>query len=99
LPRLTSAHDYTTWNNLGVYRFLGALQAQGTALLRFPWGPLNAARFLPRVKIGRVIVAPARWTMNETELGAITSGSDVKRHRALRKIREERSIPRHVLLV
>ena len=62
VPRLTTAHNYAR-GSLGVYRFLCALQSQGvTAGVGWGWGPLEAASFLPRVSLGRVVLARARWT-------------------------------------
>src|SRR5262249_20995910 len=48
IPRLTSAHNYH--QSSGIYGFLCALQAHGTAGdLGWDWRPLRDAPFLPRV--------------------------------------------------
>src|SRR5262249_26553695 len=46
IPRLTSAHNFRA--SQGIYAFLCALQAQGTAgALGWDWGPLGEAPVLP----------------------------------------------------
>ncbi|MBI2901012.1 MAG: lantibiotic dehydratase [Planctomycetes bacterium] len=84
LPRMTNAHNYRS-TGLGVYKFLCRLQHQGTAgSLAWDWGPFAAARFLPRVRYGRTILAPARWLILNDEV------------RDLARIRRERHLPRFV---
>ncbi len=75
IPRLTSAHNFEM--SQGVYSFLGALQAQGTAgSLAWYWGPLRDAPFLPRVVSGRLVLRARPGTL------AKTSGSRSLRPRA-----------------
>src|SRR5215212_10565512 len=60
-PRLTTAHN-EDWRNLGVYRFLCALQRQDVvSALGWDWGPFGDALFLPRVVSGRLVLCRARW--------------------------------------
>lgn len=102
LPRLTSAHDYRHPDNLGLYRFLGALQSQGTATgLTWSWGPLAASAFLPRVVCGRLVLQRARWSLDPTTLAALAAeGADpVGCYRAIQALRRRLRLPRHVLLV
>src|SRR5205807_6970359 len=63
--------------------------------LSFRWGPLEALAFLPRVEIGRVIVAPARWRLFADALRGLVSPG-VARFRAVQRLREELGIPRRV---
>jgi len=83
-PRLTSAHqatagDYPPW------RFLWLLQREGvTSTLGWDWGRYTAAPFLPRVTLGRLVLARARWTVSPAEIGSW---------------REEPKLPRHIVLV
>ena len=70
VPRLTTAHNHI-WRSLGVYRFLCALQWQQVVPgIKWDWGPLGSAPFLPRVVSGRVILSRARWNLGEGELAA-----------------------------
>ncbi|MEO8551475.1 MAG: lantibiotic dehydratase [Kofleriaceae bacterium] len=72
IPRLTTAHNYRQ-RTLGVYRFLATLAAQRAGMARWSWGVLEAAPFLPRVRIDGVIVSRATWNFVAGELAAITS--------------------------
>ncbi|MDQ3916165.1 MAG: lantibiotic dehydratase [Actinomycetota bacterium] len=93
-PRLTSAHNYT-WRSLGVYRFLCALQAQGSCGgLRWDWGVLEGAPFLPRVRVGRTVLVRASWFVTQRDLVRLgEAGQD-----ACDTWRLERSMPRLVAL-
>ncbi|HEX8792990.1 MAG TPA: lantibiotic dehydratase, partial [Polyangiaceae bacterium] len=98
VPRLSSAHNMGP-NNLGVYRFLGMLQSQGTLPgAAWNWGPLREAAFLPRVQVGRVILSPRRWTLHEADLARLTSGGDAERFRAAVRMRAERGMPKVIAL-
>ena len=88
IPRLTTAHNYNL-PGLGIYRFLCALQSQGTARLAWGWGALEAASFLPRVVLGKVILACARWRLRGQPApsarraergGAVPRGTGPARH-------------------
>ena len=92
IPRLTSAHN-PNWRSIGLYRFLCALQDQGSAaVLGWSWKPLEAARFLPRVSRGRLILCPATWRVDQRELSAITTLSSLDRWR------HSRGLPRFARL-
>ncbi len=95
IPRMTVPVDATT-AEIGVVRFLCALQHQGAASdLAFRWGPLEALAVLPRVQAGRVILARARWRLFADALrGLATPGA--ARFCAVQRLREELEIPRHV---
>lgn len=102
LPRLTTAHRHDDPRLLGVYRFLCALQA-GARYQHggWSWGPLAAAPRLPRIRHGRVILAPARWRIDADELRglAATERRGSARYRALQALRRARGLPRYVGLV
>lgn len=72
IPRLSTAHNYRL-RSLGVYRFLCALASQGTEGVGFSWGPLGDAPYLPRVKIGRVVVSRAQWKLHADELKELSA--------------------------
>jgi thiopeptide-type bacteriocin biosynthesis protein len=97
IPRLTSAHNFSHPFNLGVYRFLCALQQQGVAGgLMFSWGALSRARFLPRVRVGRLVLSPARWRLEGEELGRIGTARGASLYAEVRALRRARSLPRWV---
>lgn len=95
IPRMT-APAHATPPALGVHRFLCALQHQGTATdLAFGWGPLEALAVLPRIQIGRVVLARARWRLLAGALRGLASPG-ASRFRAVQQLREELAIPRRV---
>jgi thiopeptide-type bacteriocin biosynthesis protein len=98
VPRLTAAHN-EEWRNLGVYRFLCALQRQDAVpRLAWDWGPLNDAPFLPRVVSGRLVLRRARWNVTEAELRALGRASGAGQFAAVQAWRAERRLPRYVAL-
>lgn len=99
VPRTTAAHDYTR-NSLGIYRFLGEMQTRDVAVGRpWSWGPLGGAPFLPRVRVGKTVLAAATWNVAARELAGLRSPGEARRHVSVREWRESRGIPRRVLLV
>jgi thiopeptide-type bacteriocin biosynthesis protein len=98
MPRLTAAHN-EEWRNLGVYRFLCALQRQDAVpWLQWDWGPLTDAPFLPRVVSGRLVLRSARWNVTEAELRALGRASGAGQFAAVQAWRAERRLPRYVAL-
>lgn len=95
IPRLSTAHN-TMGESLGVYRFLAALQ-RGIGL-QWDWGALENAPFLPRVVSGRVVLSRARWRVTAAEIRPIASASGADRYRLAQRFREERRMPRYVVL-
>jgi thiopeptide-type bacteriocin biosynthesis protein len=97
LPRLTSAHNFRAGQ--GIYAFLCALQAQGTAgALGWSWGPLGEAPFLPRVVSGRLVLSRASWRAEQDELGRLAQARGAARFRAVERWRQARRLPRWVAL-
>jgi thiopeptide-type bacteriocin biosynthesis protein len=95
IPRMT-APAHAKPPAIGAYRFLCALQHQGVATdLAFRWGPLETLAFLPRIQIGRVILARARWRLFADALRGLANPG-VARFRAVQRLREELGIPRRV---
>jgi lantibiotic biosynthesis protein len=94
VPRLSCAHDYSD-SSVPVYRFLCLLQLQGaTYASRWDWGPLAGAPFLPRIRVGRAVLALACWNLDSDEITRVCAAS----FGDLRGWRQERSLPRFVLL-
>ncbi|WP_257448450.1 lantibiotic dehydratase [Archangium lipolyticum] len=97
LPRLTTTHNVK--RGLPVYRFLGALQGQGVAAnLRWRWGPLEGAPYLPRVVSGRLVLSLARWWLPEQTLRMLGSTSGEPLFRAVQALRQQLRLPRYVAL-
>lgn len=108
LPRLTTAHNFRL-RSLGVYRFLCALANQDVDSVVFSWGTLGKAPFLPRVRIGRVVVSRATWNLGAGDLGPITTAVRAASKRkpstevstvasAIAALRSTRRLPRFFVL-
>ena len=103
IPRLSTAHNYRL-RSLGVYRFLCALAGQGSEQVGFSWGPLQGAPYLPRVRIGRVIVQRAQWNLGTADLEHVTAAVKAKAApavaiaRAVATLRDTHRLPRFLML-
>jgi thiopeptide-type bacteriocin biosynthesis protein len=96
IPRLSSAHHYSSPLNLGIYRFLCMLQMQHVAVaLTWNWGVFDSAPFLPRVVCGRTVLALARWRLDAKRLQAL-DGDAAARWWAVQELRHELGLPRFV---
>ena len=72
IPRLSNAHNFTN-STVAVYKFLAAIQHQGTTGLEINWGlAAQTKTFLPRLSYGRMILHSACWFLRETQLNEIT---------------------------
>lgn len=98
IPRLTSAHNYTL-GNLAAYRILCSLQTQGLRSgLQWTWRPFDKQPFLPRVRYGRAVLSRAYWNVTAEEIKDIAVRRDADRYAAVQQWREQRGIPRRVLV-
>ncbi|HKF20550.1 MAG TPA: lantibiotic dehydratase [Candidatus Angelobacter sp.] len=99
IPRLTSAHSFTHDRNLKLYKFLCLLQRQGLASgLSWNWGILYEASFLPRVVIGNIVLAPARWLLTKDVIEKLSIGRGSERLRRIHEWRTGAGVPRFALL-
>ncbi|UUC47259.1 lantibiotic dehydratase family protein [Flavobacterium cerinum] len=100
LPRLTNAHNYS-YNALPVYHFLCDLQTQGKrGGLYFNWGVhRDECDFLPRVEYDGIILSKAKWKITAKEMEEINTIDTVSGLPEIKKWREKRQIPDHVVLV
>ncbi|MEZ5443051.1 MAG: lantibiotic dehydratase [Lysobacterales bacterium] len=99
IPRLSSAHNYTA-NPLGLYRFLCMLQYQGQLTGRFHF-PASLERLprLPRVRCGRVILAPARWRISAADSTQLLKAERHQVQAAMAALRQALGLPRFVGMV
>ncbi|HYO79087.1 MAG TPA: thiopeptide-type bacteriocin biosynthesis protein, partial [Thermoanaerobaculia bacterium] len=102
IPRLTNAHAYMYETHLPTYRFLSALQEQGYCAMNGGWlEELNDRApmpFLPRVRVGRVVLSRARWTLGAEEIGAFAPAKGAKQFASLQELRARRRLPRWIQL-
>ncbi|HWN70491.1 MAG TPA: thiopeptide-type bacteriocin biosynthesis protein, partial [Haliangium sp.] len=80
VPRLSTAHNYNL-RTIGIYRFLCSLQAQDGGGWSWSWGALEHARFLPRVRWNRIVLAPARWLLDAEDLAGVNRAVRAAEHR------------------
>jgi thiopeptide-type bacteriocin biosynthesis protein len=98
MPRLTTAHNFDL--GLGVYRFLCLLQFAGLAGgLKWSWGPLETSPYLPRVRVGRLILSLARWRISPANAKQLTAARGAERFRLVQEWRNGHRLPRWVALV
>ncbi len=99
IPRVTNAHGFMNPQLSSVYRFLCYLQHQhGAAVPTFSWGALDSFDFLPRVRVGKLILSLARWRLSEKEVEALGTEEGSRRFAAVQKLKQQRSLPRWIVL-
>ena len=96
IPRLSNAHGYFNPKLATVYRFLSMLQHEEAEVSFFSWGDLGGQSTLPRVRVGRVILACAQWRLSAEEVKALVKGEGCARFVALQDLRKQRGLPRWV---
>jgi thiopeptide-type bacteriocin biosynthesis protein len=100
IPRLSSAQSFFRLSHAPVYRFLSYLQFQnGPDSLNFSWGALESLSFLPRLSVGRVVLAVSRWRLREKEIKWLAESTGWQRFARARELRSRRSFPRFVELI
>jgi thiopeptide-type bacteriocin biosynthesis protein len=112
IPRMTTAHNYGA-RSLTTYRFLCSHAQQNIGHAYWSWGALDAFAFLPRVRVGKLILARARWELSADDLEPLEkafAGSNAAKTpdqiRALRErvaatiaaLRKRLGLPRWVVL-
>jgi thiopeptide-type bacteriocin biosynthesis protein len=99
VPRLSNAHGFRNPALPPVYRFLCSLQHQfAVGVPGFTWGPLNNLDFLPRVRVGRLVLSLARWRLNKNDIEQLGKRSKSERFLAMQELRQNRKLPRWVVL-
>lgn len=95
-PRVSSAHNFMAPGMLHLYRFLGMLQLEGTADMKWSWGRFASARSLPRVVLGEVILAPARWHFAADVFAGVSQSDGAALNACVQRLRNENRLPRFV---
>ncbi len=97
IPHMTTAHNYGGFG-VGAYRFLCLLQADGQrASAAWSWGPLSRSPFLPRVRLGAVVLSRAAWRLTRDEIASLQTRDVVGRFTAVQHLRTARALPRWVV--
>jgi lantibiotic biosynthesis protein len=99
-PRLTAAHNFHDTRLPALYRFLCHLQTDPDAgVPMFSWGVLSDQPFLPRVRVGNVVVSGARWRISAPRLDAIrTAPGRYEMYLAVQSARRDLGLPRWIQL-
>lgn len=98
VPRLTTAHNFQ-FRALKLYRFLCSLQQQDVCTaLWWDWGPLDRCSFLPRVIVGRLVLARAKWLICGEEFKKLQTLRGAARFEYVRSLRRARGLPRFVVV-
>ena len=85
----------TTTATPNLCRFLALLESDGRRVAAgFTWGPASGLRYLPRVRVGRVVLSPRTWSFERAALGKEPAAAA----RTLARWRTDWKMPRYVLL-
>ncbi len=101
--RISNTHllNYTMAPN--ICRFLTEICSEGTPpMMPFDWGHANALPFLPRLRVGRVVLTAARWLLPVELIGAEESKTRptlAEWYRRLQQWRQQWRVPRYMYLV
>ena len=97
IPCLSNAHNYGS-RALPIYQFLCDLQAQGVKpIYNFSWGVLESHyNYFPRVMYKEVILAKAKWFVDQTETAKFAKLEGTALIAAFSLWRQERGMPQYV---
>jgi thiopeptide-type bacteriocin biosynthesis protein len=98
IPRLTSAHHFRG-RNLGTYQFLCELAGQDGSCRNWDWGGLACLPFLPRLEVGRLVLAKATWLAQGREVAGMRDLEGAALVARMSEWTRLRRIPRYALLV
>jgi thiopeptide-type bacteriocin biosynthesis protein len=100
IPRLTTAHGFHLPYFNPLYRFLCFLQIQhGISGPLFSWGPLESLEYLPRVCVGRVVTALARWRIAKHEMDQLENYDGFGLFVQIQELCERHRLPRFAGLI
>ena len=99
VPRLSNAHNHGA-DTLGIYRFLCQLSLHGATQAGFAWNASFAALSrLPRLRVGRLILAPAQWRVEAKQCADLVGCDATARMAAVANLRATQEMPRYVGIV
>ena len=96
--RSNSTFNYNSESS-PLYRFLYELQFQSQLAAVWNWGTLRALPYLPRVRYQDVVLSPARWRIQGTDLNEFGQSDSATLFAASQRLRRRWRLPRHLLLV
>lgn len=95
-----AGHMLNNMHAPAIVRFLAEVSRDRTAQLSaFDWGPASGYPFLPRVRVGRIVLRPAEWRIDVlTRMRELPSDAPGAFRAALDQWRAQWQVPRHVAL-
>lgn len=95
IPRLSSAHNFSSPTNLRAYQLLCLFQQSSARSFGFAWPEVfQSAPYLPRVTYeNKLILSPARWLLNKEEVEKIKTANSISIRKVMDDIRSKRMIP------
>ena len=99
VPRLTNAHNFDSQQYPPLYRFLCLLQHQGgQGIAMLNTGILSELQFLPRIRVGRVVLRAARWRLSTEDIADLDIRDRHKCFVEVQRLRIKYGMPRWILL-
>ena len=100
VPKLGTAHNFSM-STQPIYKFLCDLQFQSLRnSLYFTWGMCSSlSKFLPRVRVGKVIVSAASWTLLKEDFGPLLKANKDSLTEALTKFKKKFNLPEEFIFL
>ena len=96
---VTAGHMLNHVRAPAVCRFLAEVSRDGCCQLTgFNWGPVSHFPFLPRVQVGRSVLALAQWRLPASAAGELSASQPDEFRDALTRWRDRWDVPQHVYL-
>ena len=96
IPRLSSAHNFSN-DTIAAYRFLCDMQFMGIkSSITFDLGPMSSFSYLPRIRMDKAILSPARWQLSAEQVNDIHKSIDLAA--TMERLRSKLQLPRHILV-
>jgi lantibiotic biosynthesis protein len=96
---ITAGHMLNHLRAPTLCRFFSELSRDGNSQLAgFNWGSASTFPFLPRVQVGRIVLALAQWRLGHDSAGHLSAHDAKAFSEALIGWREDWQVPRHVYL-
>lgn len=99
IPRMASAHAYLSPGQSPVYRFLCSLEHEpGKGEPVFDWGELAALDYIPRIRVGRVVLSCRQWRLSKKEIDTLQGRDRFRNYILVQALRQARGFPRRIVL-
>lgn len=94
-----SSHRFNHHIASNVFRFLSEVSTEGVLCpQRFDWGAAARLNFLPRLRVGRIVLCPARWLLSRESIECQRHEDGPEWSAAVRRWLQVWDVPRYVYL-